>query len=220
MASNLDSLMASVSQSPVTNEKDSNPEIDDLKKRLAQFREELDLLRRKNDELVAEKASLEELIITDCLTGLYNRRHFYRRLKEEMRRANRQRFPLSLLVVDLDRLKGYNDSFGHLEGDEALRGVAQAITASIRRGVDTGYRYGGDEFAVVLPHIDEREAAAVAERIRKTFNALGLKSTGLSIGLTQFRPEEEVDIFVGRADGAMYVAKNAGGNRVYLDSGC
>lgn len=166
----------------------------------------------------AHSKKMEELSITDSLTGLFNRRHFYRRLKEEMRRANRQGFPLSLLVVDLDRLKDYNDRLGHLKGDEALRGVAQAITASVRRGVDSGYRYGGDEFAVMLPHSDEPEAAEVAERIRRTFNGFGLEATGLSIGLAQFRPDEEVDDFVSRADTAMYVAKHAGGNRVHRNS--
>lgn len=207
--------MVSVSLPNAADGNDSGPEIENLKKCLALAREELDLLRRKNDQLAAEKAGMEELIITDCLTGLFNRRHFYHRLKEEMRRANRQLFPLSLLVVDLDCLKDCNDNFGHLEGDEALRGVARAISASIRQGVDTGYRFGGDEFAVMLPHINEPAAVPVAERIRITFNGIGLKATGLSIGLAQLMPDEEMDAFVSRADGAMYIAKNGGGNRVH-----
>ena len=104
---------------------------------------------------------------------------------------------------------------GICKGDEALRGVAQAITASIRQDVDDGFRYGGDEFAVILPYSDSDEAAEVAERIRKTFEDFGLDGTSLSIGLAELDYEEEVDDFVTRADSAMYVAKNSGGNRVH-----
>lgn len=162
----------------------------------------------------AHSRKMEELSITDSLTGLFNRRHFYRRLKEESARAKRQNNPLSLLVVDLDNLKDYNDALGHLKGDEALCGVAQAITASIRQDVDAGFRYGGDEFAVILPYSDAAEAGEVAERIRKTFEDFALKGTSLSIGLAELDFDEEVDDFVSRADSAMYVAKNSGGNRV------
>ncbi len=162
----------------------------------------------------AYSKKMEELSITDSLTGLFNRRHFYRRLKEEIARARRQHHPVSLLVVDLDNLKDYNDRRGHLKGDEALRGVAQAITASIRQDVDTGYRYGGDEFAVILPYSDEREGEVVAGRIRETFAGFAFPDTGLSLGLAQLEPDEEVDSLVSRADTAMYVAKNSGGNRV------
>ncbi|MCL4473943.1 MAG: sensor domain-containing diguanylate cyclase [Actinobacteria bacterium] len=162
----------------------------------------------------AHSKKMEELSMTDSLTGLYNRRHFYRRLKEEMARAKRQKHPVSLLVVDLDNLKEYNDAHGHLRGDEALRGVAQAVTASIRQDVDNGFRYGGDEFAVILPYSDIIEGAEVAERIRKTFEDFALEGTSLSIGLAELDFEEDVDDFVTRADTAMYVAKNSGGNKV------
>ena len=163
----------------------------------------------------AHSKKMEELSMTDSLTGLFNRRHFYRRLKEEMARAKRQKHPVSLLVVDLDNLKEYNDALGHIKGDEALRGVSQAVTASIRQDVDNGFRYGGDEFAVILPYSDVNEAAEVAERIRKTFEDFGLAGTSLSIGLAELDFEEDVDDFVTRADTAMYVAKNSGGNRVH-----
>lgn len=158
---------------------------------------------------------MEELSITDSLTNLFNRRYFYRRLKEEMARARRQKHPVSLLVVDLDNLKEYNDAHGHLKGDDALCGVAQAITNSIRQNVDNGFRYGGDEFAVILPYSDSVEAGEVAERIRKTFEDFALEGTSLSIGLAELDFEEEVDEFVTRADSAMYVSKNSGGNQVH-----
>lgn len=159
---------------------------------------------------------MEELSITDSLTGLYNRRHFYRRLKEEMARANRQQHRVSLLVVDLDNLKRYNDELGHLKGDEALKGVAQAITACIRQNVDSGYRYGGDEFAVILPYSDDVLAASVAERIRKTYEEFAFPNTSLSIGLTELQFNEDIDDMVGRADSGMYFAKHAGGNKVHI----
>lgn len=165
----------------------------------------------------AHSKKMEELSMTDSLTSLFNRRHFYRRLKEEMKRAKRQKHPVSLLVVDLDNLKEYNDKHGHLKGDEALRGVAAAVTASIRQDVDTGFRYGGDEFAVILPYSDQSEAAEVAERIRKTFEDFALDGTSLSIGLSQLDFDEDVDDFVTRADSAMYMAKNSGGNRLHID---
>ena len=160
---------------------------------------------------------MEELSITDSLTGLYNRRHFYRRIKEEIARANRQKHPVSLLIVDLDNLKEYNDELGHLKGDEALKGVAQAVTACIRQDVDSGYRYGGDEFAVILPYSDEVRAAGVAERIRRTYEDFSFPNTSLSIGLTQLRFGESIDDLVNRADSAMYVAKHSGGNMVHIE---
>ena len=164
----------------------------------------------------AHSKKMEELSITDSLTQLFNRRHFYQKLKEEMARARRQGHPLTLLVVDLDNLKDYNDKHGHVKGDEALRGVAQAITASIRHDVDTGYRYGGDEFALILPYSDSNEAAVVAERIRKTFEDFSFPETSLSLGLAQFDFQESLDDLVTRADTAMYVAKNFGGNKVHI----
>ncbi|MBE0428686.1 MAG: diguanylate cyclase [Thermoleophilia bacterium] len=165
----------------------------------------------------AHSRKMEELSITDSLTGLHNRRQFYRRLKDEMKRARRQRFPVSLLVLDLDNLKSYNDRMGHLRGDEALRAVAEAITASIRQDVDSGYRYGGDEFAVILPYSTGKDSLEVAERIQRTFNDFRLENTGLSIGLTELDHDEEIDDFVTRADSAMYTAKGEGGNRVHVE---
>jgi diguanylate cyclase (GGDEF)-like protein len=96
--------------------------------------------------------------------------------------------------------------------------VAQAITACIRQDVDSGYRYGGDEFAVILPYSDEVRAAGVAERIRRTYEDFSFPDTGLSIGLTEMSPDDDIDDLVNRADSAMYVAKHAGGNKVHIES--
>ena len=109
----------------------------------------------KQSEMEREKArltlELEKLTITDDLTGLFNRRYFYRKLDEEMVRAKRQNGKLSLILLDLDNFKGYNDTFGHLEGDMALKEAGRIILSSIREKFDSGCRYGGDEFAVILP---------------------------------------------------------------------
>ena len=124
----------------------------------------------KQHELVAEKArlalELESLVITDDLTGLFNRRYFYQKIEEEVVRAKRQNGKLSFCLFDLDHFKEYNDTFGHLEGDRALKETGRIILSSIREKVDSGCRYGGDEFAVVLPGSDKKQASDVAGRIR------------------------------------------------------
>jgi PleD family two-component response regulator len=114
---------------------------------------DLEELEAKIRRIIIERdlrKELSRLSITDSLTGLYNQRHFYTRLKDEVTRAKRQKHPLSLILLDLDNFKEYNDTYGHLEGDEMLRNVGQIINNSIREGVDSGYRYGGDEFAILL----------------------------------------------------------------------
>ncbi|MBM3290192.1 MAG: diguanylate cyclase, partial [Candidatus Hydrogenedentes bacterium] len=112
-----------------------------------------DITRQKQLE-----KELKELSSKDSLTGLFNQRCFYDRIEEEMERAKRQGRPLSLVLFDIDKFKGYNDGRGHLEGDKALRAAALAVLRSTRTHVDEGFRYGGDEFTVVLPEADERQA--------------------------------------------------------------
>ena len=132
-------------------------------------------------EMAAEKArlalELERLIITDDLTGLSNHRYFYRKLDEEMVRAKRQNGKLSLILFDLDHFKEYNDVFGHLEGDRALKETGRIILSSIREKVDSGCRYGGDEFAVILPGSDKKQADVVAGRIRGLVREKKMSST-------------------------------------------
>jgi len=157
-------------------------------------------LKEKNEVLgvlavlrdVTEKIRLEkellELSITDGLTGLHNQRHFYNELDKEMERVKRQHTTLSLLLFDLDDFKVFNDIHGHLEGDKVLRSVAQVALKSIRR-MDSAYRYGGDEFTVILPGAGKAEAAQVADRIRKSFTHTPyLQQIKLSIGLVEFDP--------------------------------
>ena len=169
---------------------------------------------QENWELKRLHVVLEELVITDSLTGLYNQRHFSSRLKQEMERARRRRYPLSLLLLDLDNFKSYNDRHGHVAGDRALEKVGKIVLGSIRRGVDAGFRYGGDEFAVILPETACQQAAAVAQRIRDSFGETEFNGITMSIGLIEFGPDDQVEAVMEIVDRAMYRAKGAGGDRI------
>ncbi len=175
----------------------------------------LGVLRDVTEKIKLEKELLE-LSITDGLTGLHNQRHFFKELDKEMERAVRQRTPLSLLLFDLDDFKAYNDLNGHLEGDKVLKSGAQAVLRAIRR-MDSAYRYGGDEFTVILPGAGKKEAAQVAERIKKSFKTMPyLREINLSIGLVEFEPQYDLTAFIQHADEAMYSAKKMGGNQVFI----
>jgi len=175
----------------------------------------LGVLRDVTEKIKMEKELLE-LSITDGLTGLYNRRHFFNELDRETERVKRQGTRLSLLLFDLDDFKAYNDIHGHLEGDKVLQHVGDAVKKSIRR-VDSAYRYGGDEFTVILPGAGKEEAVQVAERIRSAFRKNPtLQQTSLSIGLVQFSTQFDLTAFIQRADEAMYTAKKQGGDQIYI----
>jgi len=164
---------------------------------------------------------LHLLSITDGLTGLYNHRHFFSVLNEEMKRADRYGRPLSLICFDLDNLKYCNDNFGHLEGDRVLKLVGDTLRSVLRHS-DGCFRYGGDEFMVLLPETELRKAAIVAEKIRDMFcvrcgltkKRTSFKNPTLSIGIAQASKNEHTESFVKRADLAMYEAKKEGGNQI------
>ncbi len=160
--------------------------------------------------------TLRDLSIKDSLTGVYNQRYFYERLKTEIERARRQRHPLSLLFFDIDRFKGYNDTYGHLEGDKVLRAVGQVVLDCTREHVDTGFRYGGDEFTVILPEASREQAMRIAERIRTKFEAKQFDGLTLSIGLMAYQEGYSLPLFIQFTDAMMYGAKRAGGNVVYV----
>ncbi len=168
-----------------------------------------------------EKKKLEEevrrLSITDDLTGLFNHRHFFKTLEAELVRSKRQNTSLSLLMFDVDNFKRYNDLFGHLEGDKVLRRIGEVVTHSIRANVDSGYRYGGDEFAVLLIGASIEQGLAIAERIRASIEQAGFQKITVSIGLSEYREQFDLEGFVKSADDALYVAKHSGGNRVYTN---
>lgn len=168
---------------------------------------------------------LHRLTISDNLTGLFNQRHFHKKLEEEMVRANRQQTSLSLLFADIDKFKMYNDKFGHVEGDSCLTILGKIIKSSIRENVDSGFRYGGEEFTIILPGADKALAKTIAERIRTTFASYKFApllngesvdiSKTISIGVASFSGES-AGAFIEKADHAMYIGKKEGGNRVTL----
>jgi two-component system cell cycle response regulator len=154
------------------------------------------------------RKELSRLSMTDSLTGLYNQREFYIRLKQEIVRSVRQKHPLGLILVDLDDFKDYNDRHGHVAGDAALRSVGRAINKSIREGVDTGYRYGGDEFAVILIDSDLSIAEEIGKRIMQAIDEGG--RVGASVGYAMYSDDMSLTEFVSRADSNLYKVKSRG----------
>jgi len=176
--------------------------------------------RRLTKERSLILGQLEQLAITDELTTLYNLRHFYNQIEVEVDRSNRYGHTLSLLLLDIDRFKIYNDSFGHLEGDKVLSKLGQIIKSCLR-AMDSAYRYGGEEFTILLPETKGQEAKTVAHRLRKAVEVEKFypepdkeKHVTISIGVTSYFKKEEIKNFVQRADKAMYLSKLAGRNRV------
>jgi diguanylate cyclase (GGDEF)-like protein/PAS domain S-box-containing protein len=160
---------------------------------------------------------LQELSIKDNLTSLYNQRHFYGVLQKEMARANRQNHPLCLLLLDLDNFKRLNDTRGHLAGDRILERVGQIMKECTREHVDYSFRYGGDEFTIILTETTPKQAIEVAERIKQLVpESLQEETLTLSIGLSEFTDSVSLEQFIHSADQAMYAAKKAGGNRVSI----
>jgi diguanylate cyclase (GGDEF)-like protein/PAS domain S-box-containing protein len=159
---------------------------------------------------------LRRLSVTDKLTGLFNQSQFFESLEVEKERAARLGHALSLVLFDLDRFKEWNDSRGHDEGDRALRAVGSVIFGAIRKEVDTGYRYGGDEFCVLLPGTEPEGAVVFAERIRAGVERLGIGTITASFGVSSYDPRRPARKIVKEADAAMYRAKRAGGNRICI----
>ncbi len=157
------------------------------------------------------------LAITDELTGLYNHRHFYQVLQAEVSRALRYRRNLSLILLDIDHFKQYNDRFGHLVGDEALRRLAEILKRNTR-DVDVVARYGGEEFAIILPETTLQQAAIHAERIRAAVEEHRFRDRfTVSLGVAAFgKGKERGEELVLMADQALYRAKAEGRNRVCL----
>jgi diguanylate cyclase (GGDEF)-like protein len=177
-------------------------------------------LSSERDRMVEE---LQHLATTDALTQLKNTRHFFEQLTLEAERAARYRRPLSLVLLDIDHFKRFNDQWGHIEGDRVLARLGQVILSGLRT-MDSGYRYGGEEFTLLLPETAAGEAGKVAERLRGALAAESFRPEGaeeavqvtISAGAAQYRASEPLDVFVARADRAMYRAKHDGRNRVVV----
>jgi two-component system cell cycle response regulator len=171
--------------------------------------------------LEKNQTELKALAVRDGLTGLFNHREFYRRLEEEIERVRRYQHPCSLLMLDIDHFKKINDTYGHQAGDRALRILANWIRSEVRP-TDQVFRYGGEEFAIILPETPETEALKVAERIRKGVSECAITLVNgeelyvtMSFGVAMFSNDaESAEELVSHADRALYGAKDAGRNRV------
>ena len=177
-------------------------------------------LKETQQELKESEQRYRELSIIDDLTQLYNSRHFYYQLKIELDRSNRYEQPLTLLLLDLDNFKTFNDAYGHIEGDQVLMRLGQVVKRCLRE-TDFAYRYGGEEFTILLPMTTSADGAVTAERIRAEFKketfspAAGQEvHVTVSIGLAQYKPQEEMKVFVHRVDQLMYQGKKNGKDRV------
>ena len=181
-------------------------------------------LRVSQQQLLDTNLVLQRLMNSDGLTGLSNRRHFDEYIELEWRRSLREQSQMSLLMIDVDYFKTFNDTFGHLEGDEALRKVATAIRDASARPSDLPARYGGEEFALVLPNTSPGGARLVAEKLRMTVQALKIphisptegSSLTISIGLSTITPTAGSNCreLISAADKGLYQAKNNGRNQV------
>ena len=171
----------------------------------------------------AHEDLLHHMSLTDALTGLSNRRHFDKRVRDELARVDRYHYPMTLMVIDVDGLKKLNDRLGHEGGDNALRAVARSLQQTCR-ATDLAARIGGDEFAVLATNIHLNEAVALAERIRNTIQTEAswlsseLPALTLSVGIadTSCITELYPDRLYSAADRAMYTAKHEGRDRVAL----
>jgi diguanylate cyclase (GGDEF)-like protein len=174
-------------------------------------------------QLEEANTKLQQLSELDALTGIANRRRFEDTLAREWRRATRDQLPLSLVMIDIDYFKNYNDAYGHQLGDECLRRVAAEIREAITRPGDLVARYGGEEFAAILPSTPAKGACAVAELLRLRVERIAthhqtspLGVVTISVGVASMTPGESFakETLVAAADGALYAAKRAGRNRV------
>ncbi len=195
--------------------RDTNKALED---RLSLSKNEISNLQQSLEAIRAES-------LTDPLTGLGNRKYFDRSIEMAVQNALANGEPLSLLMFDIDHFKSFNDSYGHLTGDQVLRLVGMSLKQTIK-GQDITARYGGEEFAVVLPNTALRQALTVADHIRRAVMAKELKkkSTGeilgrvtISVGVSMLKPGDDTDSLIERADGCLYAAKRNGRNRVICE---
>ena len=180
--------------------------------------------KRAEEELRESEQRYLELSIIDDLTQLYNSRHFHAQLEKEIERSNRYEQPLTLLLLDLDKFKDFNDTYGHVEGDQVLLRLGRVIKRCLR-DTDTAYRYGGEEFTIMLPMTTSEEGIVTAKRIQTEFGKEAFSPVldqniymTVSIGLAQYKSKEELKSFVKRVDDLMYQAKKNGRNRICSQS--
>ncbi len=187
----------------------------------------IDITERKQaeKELLESEQRYRDLSIIDDLTQLYNSRHFKTELEKEVERSNRYGHPLTLLLLDLDKFKDFNDTYGHVQGDYVLSRLGHAIKRSLRE-IDSAYRYGGEEFTIILPMTTSEEGIVTAKRIQREFRKENFSLVKgkevhmtVSIGLAQYKPKEEIKTYVHRVDQFMYKVKKHGRGKICSDDG-
>jgi diguanylate cyclase (GGDEF)-like protein/PAS domain S-box-containing protein len=191
---------------------------------VASFVDITERIQAENALLESEK-KYRDLSIIDDLTQLYNSRHFYFELEKEVERSNRYGHPLTLLLLDLDKFKDFNDTYGHVQGDDVLSRLGHAIKRSLRE-IDSAYRYGGEEFTIILPMTTSKQGIVTAKRIQKEFRTENFSLVTdkevymtVSIGLAQYKSREEIKAFVHRVDQFMYKVKQYGRGKICSDDG-
>ncbi len=180
------------------------------------------------ERLLRDQAlELRSQTFSDGLTGIANRRHFDLSMEKEHRRAKRSGIALTMLMIDIDYFKAYNDHYGHQQGDATLIRVAGALAGALQRPMDLIARYGGEEFAVVLPDMDSAGGARVAEALRERIVQLAIahaaaaaRCVTVSIGVATQAPQQPVEVaqLIGAADRALYAAKRCGRDRVVVEN--
>jgi diguanylate cyclase (GGDEF)-like protein len=184
------------------------------------FRSSIVKVRVNNQRLIIKQIkAIEELGFLDPLTGIPNRRGFDNRFHLEWLKAIKDKNVLSLAVADIDHFKEYNDNYGHIQGDVLLRALAKHIASMLKKPADFVARWGGEEFAVMLPRTELKGAIVVAEEIRRSVEEIiipNLPSATMSVGVASIIPSLTIsrDEFFSKADKALYQAKNSGRNRV------
>jgi diguanylate cyclase (GGDEF)-like protein len=201
-----------------------------FRRQVQQMREHEQQLQRaieeRSHQLEKANKALREIANGDALTGIANHRTFQDNLRQQWRRTARSRLPITVLMIDVDYLKHYNESKGHQAGDECLRGIAEALRLQLLRPGDMVARYGGDEFAVLLAETDAAGGLAVAERMRQAIEemeitcglAAGSRQVTISVGVATIvpSPQEHPTSLTAAADRALSAAKRAGRNRVQM----
>jgi diguanylate cyclase (GGDEF)-like protein len=172
------------------------------------LQEELEAAKKQIECLQEKNRKLEKLSTTDELTGLYNQRHFHSTLEKEVSGG---RHSLCLLFFDVDGLKTYNDTYGHSGGDDVLKAVAQSLSQSIAKNTGSGYRYGGDEFAVILTESCADQAVQIARKINEGLKKVEFQHVKLSFGIAELCSGMDSKTLFSHADDAMYVAKRCKG---------
>lgn len=196
----------------------------------ARIEREKELLQL-SEELREANHKLEKMALVDGLTGISNRRLFDKTLKNELKRAKREKSYISLIMIDIDNFKAYNDTYGHQEGDQCLKEVASVLDENTKRAADFAARYGGEEFAVILPDTAQAGALKIAEDIRKGIMNLKIKHRNsdtadyvtVSLGVSSIKSEKEINqalikSFIEKADQALYQAKENGRNKTVYQS--